>query len=159
MKNKFISLAKLSAEREVLKKLVFSRPESSEITKVSARLISHRGKSFLSFEYFLPGNTVSQKNVPIAKLDDELSALLKEYRQANLLTTVSDAEYKISSSGKEALLGADKLLRKLSGESSAFESAIEELDRRKNYILTGSEPFLIKLGISDKLSVVGKKRL
>ena len=158
MKNKFISLAKLSAEREILKKLVFSRPQKSEVTKVSARLISHRGRSFLNFEYSLPGNTVSQKNVPISELDEILSSLISEYRQANLITTVSDAEYKISSSGKEALLGADKLLKKLSSESPAFESAIEELDRRKNYILTGSEPFLIKLGISDKSGRVHDKR-
>ena len=76
MKNKFISLAKLSAEREILKKLVFSRPQKSEVTKVSARLISHRGRSFLNFEYSLPGNTVSQKNVPISELDEILSSLI-----------------------------------------------------------------------------------
>ena len=158
MKNKFISLVHLSAEREVLKKLVFSRPEKSEISKISARLISHRGKSFLSFEYSLPGNTVSQKNIPISELDGFLAELLSEYKQANLITTVSDAEYKISSSGKEALLGADKLQRKLNCDTPSFESAIEELDRRKNYILTGSEPFLIKLGISDKSGRVHDKK-
>ncbi len=158
MKNKFISLVKLSAEREVLKKLVFSRPKKSEAQKVSARLISHRGNRFLSFEYSLPGNTVSQKNVPLGELDTILSELLSEYKQANLITTVSDAEYKISSSGKEALLGADKLQKKLSDDAPKFESAIEELDRRKNYILNGSEPFLMKLGISDKSGRVHDKR-
>jgi hypothetical protein len=49
MKSKFLSLVKLAAEREALKKLVFSRPKESEIEKVSARLISHRGQRFLSF--------------------------------------------------------------------------------------------------------------
>lgn len=158
MKNKFISLVKLSAEREALKKLVFSRPTKSEIQKISARLISHRNNRFLSFEYYLPGNTVSQKNVSISELEGELSALISEYKQANLITTVSDAEYKISSSGKEALLGADKLLRRLSGDAPEFESAIEELDRRKNYILKGDEAFLIKLGVSDKSGRVHDKK-
>ena len=158
MKSKFISLATLAAEREVLKKLVFSRPQKSEAQKVSARLISHRGNRFLSFEYSLPGNTVSQKNVPLSELDTVLSELISEYRQANLLTSAGDAEYKISASGKEALLGADKLQRKLSDEAPKFESAIEELDRRKNYILSGAESFLIKLGISDKSGRVHDKK-
>ncbi len=158
MKSKFISLVKLSAEREVLKKLVFSRPKNSEVEKVSARLISHRQNRFLSIEYFLPGNTVSQKNLPLSEIDAELQKLVTEYRQANLITTLSDAEYKISSSGKEALLGYDKLLRKLSGDAPIFESALEELDRRKNYILKGDEAFLIKLGISDKNGRVHDKK-
>ena len=158
MKNKFLDLVKLSCEREVLKKLIFSRPQKSEVQKVSARLISHRNNKFLSFEYYLPGNTVSQKNVPIMELEGMIPELLSEYRQANLITTAQDAEYKISSSGKEALLGADKLLRKLSGDAPKFESAVEELDKRKNYILHGDEPFLIKLGISDKTGRVHDKR-
>ena len=158
MKNKFKALIKLSAERELLRKLVFSRPKNSEIQKVSARLVSHRGNKFLNFEYSLPGNTVSQKNFTLSELDTELEALLLEYRQANLITTASDAEYKISSSGKEALLGYDKLLKKLSTEAPAFEKAIEELDRRKNYVLRGDESFLIKLGISDKNGRVHDKK-
>ena len=112
----------------------------------------------MSFEYYLPGNTVSQKNVPITELDNVIPELLSEYKQANLITTAQDAEYKISSSGKEALLGADKLLRKLSGDAPKFESAVEELDKRKNYILHGDEPFLIKLGISDKTGRVHDKK-
>ena len=158
MKNKFISLAKLSAEREVLKKLVFSRPQGSEVEKVSARLVSHRTSRFLSFEYYLPGNTVSHKNIPISEIDSELLKLISEYKQANLITTLSDAEYKISSSGKEALLGFDKLSRKISSDIPVFESAVEELDRRKNYILNGDEAFLIKLGISDKGGRVHDKK-
>jgi len=158
MKSKFISLIKLAAEREVIKKLVFSRPFSSEIKKVSARLVLHRKSKFMSFESSLPGDTVSQKNVPISELDSTLSALLAEYRQANLITTVSDAEYKISSSGKEALLGCEKLQKRLSDEKLSFESAGEELERRKNYILRGDEEFLIRLGVSDKSGRVHDKK-
>ena len=131
-------------EKEALKKLVFSRPEKSEITKASARLCSHRGRRILAIEYSLPGNTVSQKNVPEAELKEALTGLLSEYKQANLLTTLGDAEWKISKSGKEIILGGDALLAKLNGASPAFESAIEALDKKKNYILSGSEDFLIK---------------
>ena len=145
-------------EKEALKKLIFSRPQKSEITKATARLCAHRGRRILAIEYSLPGNTVSQKNVPEAELNEALTELLSEYKQANLLTTLGDAEWKISKSGKEIILGGDALLSKLSGASPAFESAIEALDKKKNYILSGSEDFLIKLGISDKNGRVHDKK-
>ena len=112
----------------------------------------------LAFEYSLPGNTVSHKNVTEDGLDAILEELLAEYAQANLITTVGDAEWKLSKSGKEALLGADKLKNKLGGESIGFEAAIEALDHKKNYLLSGNEEFLIKLGISDKTGRVHDKR-
>ena len=158
MKNKFLSLITLSAEKEALRKLVFSRPKSSEISKVSARLVSHRGNKYLSLEYFLPGNTVSQKNIQINAIAKELSELLDGYMQVNLITQLGDAEYKLSKKGKEALLGFDTLLRKLSGDTPDFEKAIESLDKRKNYILNGNEGFLIKLGVSDKNGRIHDKK-
>ena len=154
----FIEIATLSMQREIIKKLVFSRPKSSEMQKVSARLVAHRGRRILAFEYSLPGNTVSHKNVSEDMVGDALAELLCEYSQANLITTLGDAEWKLSKSGKEALLGADKLKNKLSGERANFEVAIEALDNKKNYLLSGNEDFLIKLGISDKTGRVHDKR-
>ena len=154
----FIEIATLSMQREIIKKLVFSRPKSSEIQKVSARLVAHRGRRMLAFEYNLPGNTVSHKNVSEDMVGDALAELLCEYSQANLITTLGDAEWKLSKSGKEALLGADKLKNKLSGERADFEVAIETLDNKKNYLLSGNEDFLVKLGISDKTGRVHDKR-
>jgi len=154
----FIEAVRLSFDKEVIKKLVFSRPKESEISKVSARLVSHRGRCMLAFEYSLPGNTVSHKNVGEGELESILSELLGEYSQANLLTTAGDAEWKVSKSGKEALLGADKLKGKLSSEAVGFQAAIEALDNKKNYLLSGSETFLVKLGISDKTGRVHDKR-
>ena len=149
MKNKFLGIVRLATDKGVLKKLVLSRPTESEISRVTARLCAHRGKSILAFEYSLPGNTVSHKNIPTAEAENELLTLLSEYRQANLITTLGDAEWKIGKKGDEVMLGADKLERKLSGDSNSFETAFDTLDKKKNYILTGSEDFLIKLGISS----------
>ena len=154
----FIEAVTLSMEREIIKKLVFSRPQSSEIQKVSARLVAHRGRRMLAFEYSLPGNTVSHKNAAEDTAEELLTELISEYAQANLITTLGDVEWKISKSGKEALLGADKLKNKLSGEPAGFETAIAALDNKKNYLLSGSEEFLIKLGISDKTGRVHDKR-
>ncbi len=159
MKSKFSELVSLSAKREVLKKLVFSRPIQKDIAeKVSGRLCAHRGRRILSLEYSLSGNTVSQKNIPEDNIEEEVLRLLTMYMQANLITTASNAEYKISKGGREVLLGADALMRKLSGEAPRFETAIEELDKRKNYILNGDEQFLISLGISDKSGRIHDKK-
>ena len=158
LKNDFLNLALLAYKTETLKKLVFSQKTAGEINKVSARLCSHRRGKVLALEFSLPGNTVSQKNISEENLTDELFKIFENFKQVNLITTLGDAEYKISKSGKEVLLGADALLRKLSGEKPNFVSAIEELDKRKNYILTGDEDFLKTLGISDKTGRVHDKK-
>ena len=154
----FINTVTRSFEREIIKKLVFSRPRTSEVSKITARLVAHRGNRMLAFEYSLPGNTVSHKNVTGGDLCDFINDLLQEYSQANLITTLGDVEWKISSKGKEALLGSDKLLSRLDGAAPDFERAIESLDKKKNYILSGNEDFLISLGISDKSGRVHDKK-
>ena len=156
--SEFSNLVSLAFDREIIKKLVFSRPKTSEITKISGRLVAHRDKKFIAFENSLPGNTVSHKNIMREALSDYLSEVLKEYRQANLITTLGECEWKISSSGKEALLGADKLLRRLEGAPLDFERAIEALDNTKNYIVPENADFLIGLGISDKTGRVHDKK-
>ena len=157
-KNDFVLLVRSAAEKEVLKKLVLSRPKASEVPKISARLCAHRGKRILAMEYSLPGNTVSHKNLNIEQIESELYVLLDEYRQVNLITTLGDAEWKNSKSGKDVVLGGDNLKRKLGGERPSFESAIESLDKKKNYILSGKEKFLINLGISSSDGRVHDKK-
>lgn len=154
----FLSLVKRSFEKETLKKLVFSRPDGSEVSKISGRLVAHRGKRLLAMEYSLPGNTVSHKNLGEDILESELLTLIKSYRQVNLITQIGDAEYKRSKEGKEVILGGDNLKRKLEGISPAFESAIEALDKKKNYILSGEEEFLKRLGISSSDGRVHDKK-
>lgn len=145
-------------KKGIIKKLVFSRPVSDTPKKISGRLSELRGERVLALEYSLPGDTVSHKNVRESELSQTLSEHIPGFLQINLITTLGEAEYKISKSGKEALLGCDKLTRKLSGNPLAFESAIEELDRRKSYILKGDEDFLIALGVSDKTGRVHDKK-
>lgn len=154
----FLNLTMLAIEKATIKKLIFSRPRSSEITKTAARLCENRGRRMLSVEYSLPGNTVSQKNFYGEAMRGEICRLLEEYGQANLLTSLGDAEWKISKSGKEALLGGDKLERKLEGNTEGFEAAIESLDKDKNYILSGKEEFLVRLGISSREGRVHDKK-
>ena len=156
--NAFIELAALAIEKAAIKKLIFSRPKETEISKATARLCENRGRRMLAIEYSLPGNTVSQKNFYGEAMVEEIGRLLGEYGQANLITSLGDAEWKISKSGKEALLGADKLKRKLGASIEGFEAKIESLDKEKNYILSGKEEFLIRLGVSSKDGRVHDKK-
>ncbi len=154
----FIELASACVGREVVKKLVLSRPSSGEEKKVTGRLVAHRGRRVLALEFSLPGDTVRHRNVTEGELGEVLGELLSNYKQANLITTLGEVEWKVSRSGKTALLGADKLSRRLVGDAPAFERAIGELDNKKNYILTGGEDFLIALGVSDKTGRVHDKK-
>ena len=153
----FKELVILAVKREVLKKLVFSRPSGDAAQKISARLCAHRGKRILAAEYSLPGNTVSQTNYKEDEIADFLDTSLPLYRQVNLITTEGDAELK-ESKGKYTVLGADKLLRKLNKQTPSFISAVESLDREKRRILDGGEPFLKVLGVSDASGRVHDKK-
>lgn len=151
----FINLIERCVTREALKKLVFSKPRGTEVSKISSRLVAHRGKRHLAMELSLPGDTVSQKNIPEEKLASEIEPLFENYSQVNLITQMGDAEWKRGKRG-EVVLGGDALVRKISG--GGFVSAIESLDRQKNYILSGNEEFLKKLGISSSDGRIHDKR-
>ena len=154
----FLDLILSAFRKEAIKKLVFSKPRNGEISKISCRLCAHRGQRFLAMEYSLPGNTVSQKNLTEDRLSGEISSLFEIFGQANLLTVLGDCEWKINKKGSEVVLGGEALLRKLTGSSTLIESALEELDKKKNYILSGNEEFLIKLGVSSKDGRVHDKK-
>ena len=157
-KTDFISLIESSFKKEAMKKLVLSRQKSGEIARISGRLVAHRGRWLLALEYSLPGNTVSHKNIPEENFIEELVPLIDNYRQINLITTLGDCEMKCSKNGKETVLGGENLRRKLDGSAPSFESAIEAIDRKKNYILSGNEEFLIRLGVSSRDGRVHDKK-
>ena len=157
-KTDFLTLVTLAFDKEAIKRIVFSRPKSTEVTKVSGRLSVRRDHTILALEYSLPGNTVSHKNLNRSELSQALTELIAEYRQVNLITALGDAEYKLSKDGTPITLGADKLYRKLCDTEIGFENTIEALDKKKNYILSGSEDFLVTLEVSDKSGRVHDKK-
>ncbi len=154
----FISLAMLVLERGALTKLIFSRPRASEEKKVTARLVSHKGRRMLALEYSLPGDTVRHKNIAEREWKSELFELCSAYLQANLITPLGECEWKLSKGGKEALLGKEKLERRLLGEMQKISLPLSDLDNKKSYILSGGEDFLIALGVSDKTGRVHDKK-
>ncbi len=138
-----------SASVGALKKAVFSKPQNKTCVRAVGTLRLIGKKRVLQLEIFHTDNKATHKNLP---LDDTSFAAVVSFSdgfsQINLLTTAGDCEFRRSSAGKEVLLGGDKLNNALNAPIKSVE--IIGNDRTKNRILNGSEPFLIKLGVSDK---------
>ena len=150
VKNNLAELIVRSANLGALKKAVFSKPQDKALIRAVLTLRQINGRRALQFESFHADNKATHKNL---FLDDssvlaELVSFSGGFSQINLLTTAGDCEYRSSSSGREIILGGDKLSRALNAPVKALD--VSGNDREKNRILNGSEPFLITLGVSDK---------
>lgn len=159
VKNSLAELVLRSATLGALKKAVFSKPQDKTLIRAICTLRLINGRRALQLESFHTDNKATHKNLFLddASVSSEIVSFAEGFSQINLLTTSGDCEYRRSSSGKEILLGGDKLGR-------ALRSPVERIDitgnnREKNRILNGSEPFLIELGISDKSGRPHDKKL
>lgn len=140
---KTLELIIKSANERTLKKVVFSKPVDKSIVKAVGSLKNIGGKIVLQVEYFTSDNKAKHENVSI---DDEatLGRVLQNFLQINILSTAGDCEYKRSKSGNDVLIGENRL------KNCCEKVEIAGNDRKKAYILGGSENFLIELGVSDK---------
>ncbi len=140
-----------SANKHLLRKAVFSKPLDNTLIKtvLSEKIIGKQ--PVLQAEFFHKDNKVTHKNFPLSQLNDEmLLELSSQYMQINLICTFADCEYKCSSSGKTVIINHKKfkaLLEK--SDASAISTGVGN-NRKKNHILTGNEPFLKLLGVSDE---------
>ena len=147
-----------AAEKNLLKKAVLSKPRDKTVQKtvLTPRMIG--GELMLQAESFLTDNKAIHKNY---KTDGQsaLASLLEAYGQVNLLTAVGECELKRSQSGKVTLLGDKKLRQKLEGENADLALAVRGNNNQKSHILSGDEPFLKLLGVSDERGrVLDRKR-
>ena len=163
--NKIDQLAALilrATELEIIKKAVFSKPADSSVKKSVLTLKTIAGKNVLQLEVFTSDNKAKHRNISI----DDSSALceiISAYAQVNLCTTLGDCEYKASKSGNEVLIGGDKLGRAMDGACDIGIDPIKRIspvsnNKKKNYILSGDEPFLKLLEVSDKNGRVYDKK-
>ena len=143
------SLCLLAARTETLKKIVFSRPVDGDITKASGALCRVGGKVVLQIETLHSDHKATHENLPLDRAtENTLAARFPQFSQVNLLTTGGDCEFRRTKKGAEILLGADKLRRRLSGAATETVE-IGGNDKEKKRILSGKEPFLMHLGVSD----------
>ena len=143
-----VELIVRSAEKQALKKAVFSKPADTTIIKMVMTVRKIGGECVLQAEYFHKDNKATHKNISLKEATEVLCEIAGAYSQINLICTVGACEYKISKSGKSTVIGKDKLARALNADS--VESVeVQSNNIKKRHILSGDEPFLKLLGISD----------
>lgn len=155
---RIIALAKLSVERESLKRIVFSKPTDRTVLRAVASLKRIGGRTMLQTETFYRDGKARHVNTEPASLEETLGALLPQYHQINVLTTAGDAELRVSKGGKMTVLGADRVLRALDPSKEVARAEVTSHDREKDYLLTGTEEFLIRLGVSDSNGRIHDKK-
>ena len=134
----------------ILRKAVFSKPTAEGEIKTELSSVMIGNKAMLRKVSYMRDGKAIQKNLSADEID-VLSELIASHGQINIMTTLGDAEFRTSKSGKENLAGAGKILTALkSGVSEDKKAEIQNNDRKKNHILEGNESFLIELGISDR---------
>ncbi len=162
----FFSLINKAAATGRLRRLVFSKPKEAPAeglpcpgaVKIVLKLCLHKGETVLAAEGAFADGKVKHFRFPLPLSADALLPLLLSYRQGNLITEAGDAEYREASRGRELLLAPRSLAASLGEPAPLPLLPKEELNRKKNYLLTGEEPFLKVLGISDENGRVYDKK-
>ena len=158
MKQKLAALTLEAAACGALRKIVFSKHTEGTL-RLSARLCLHKGEYILAFEELLTDGKALHRNIALENVEEEIEKLAPSYAQINLITSLGNAEYRRNKKGNEALIGEKELSRKLKESAPNFSDAVNEsLDKSKHYILSGDEPFLKVLGISDERGRVHDKK-
>ena len=160
--NQLVDLIIRSFELEIMKKAVFSKPRDNSVKKSVLTPKSISGQYVLQLEAFTADNKAKHQNIsPDDK--DALADIIPVFAQINLYTTLGECEYKTNKSGNEALIGGDKLLKAVQEADSIGIEPIKRIipvsnNKKKNYILSGDEPFLKLLEVSDKNGRVYDKK-
>ncbi len=153
------SLVELANKSRTLKKLVFSKPVDKSIVKVVCELHKIGENVVFQAQTHQKDNKVIYKNYNTADFIRDLPAFCAGFSQINLITSLGECEYKRSSKAdKETLIGDKKLASKLSGATESDALQLSGNNREKKYILSGSEEFLVYLGVSDKNGRVYDKK-
>ena len=152
-----------SAEAGSLINLVFSSSTSKELLKIKGVLRIISGARVLQMEFYQSEGRVSQENISF----DAIPNIIEQYfgdtfRRVDWNDKTGSASLMISKKGKVTAVLPGPLCKAL--ENSATQSIADSLktfqknDRVKKHVLTGDEPFLIALGISDAKGRVHDKK-
>ena len=150
------ALLSAAAQNGTLRRAVFSKPDDKETVKCVLTLRKLGKTTVAQAETFRTDNKALHENIALTDTD-RLTALVSAYSQVNLLTTVGDCELRRSKSGKCTILNEAKITRALQANDAPAAEVIDN-NRKKNRILTGSEPFLRLLDVSDENGRVYDKK-
>lgn len=154
--SRFLALFEQASALHALKKLTLSKALDPSVQKsvVTLRLVGKSEK--WQVETFHTDNKATHENIEPDQLG-RIRELLIQYRQADLLTTVGTCEMRTSKSGTVSLLGFPAVAGALT--APVVPSApVRSNENDKHYILNGTEPFLVQLGISDNHGRIHDKR-
>ena len=161
-----------AAEAEILSKAVFSKPHDKAVSRVTLTLKRVKGDTLLQAETLRVANVAdtqvngkkpvqaSHENLSLSDAPARLADMVGQFDQINLITTAGGCELRRSKGGKETLLGATTIRRALEGGSREppVKITVGGNDKVKRRILTGAEPFLVELGVSDPSGRVHDKK-
>lgn len=150
------ALISSAAQNGSLKRAVFSKPNDKETVKCVLTLRKIGKSTAAQAETFRTDNKALHENITPDNID-RLTELVQSFSQVNLLTTVGDCEYRCSKSGKSVILGEAKIARALQANDAPCAEIIDN-NRTKNRILSGNEPFLRLLDVSDENGRVRDKK-
>lgn len=147
-----------AAARYMLKKAVFSKPEDRTRLRTVLTLRRIGGSECLQAETLCADHKALHENLPVEPTE-HLRELICSHGQVNLLTSAGECELRRSrKSGTAVLIGGDPLRRALAGQSPADMPEPEGNNRSKQRILTGGEPFLRELDVSDASGRIRDKK-
>lgn len=155
-REKFLSLLNRAATAGKLRRVVFSRGPVGAPKRIDGRVCLFRDAAVLAAETAFSDGKVLHARYPLPLSAEDFSALLSEFRQADLLSECGNAEYKRSAGGRDILRVPNGMIPALSEAGVCLPA--ETLDRKKEHILTGAEPFLRSLEIADKNGRVHDKK-
>ena len=159
--NPYVELAALSllaAQTKSLKKMVLGGAKDSAVLRATLMLKSIKGQHCLQIETFYADGKARHENLSLDKNGEaRLADVAAGYTRIHVLTTAGDAELKQNKKGEFVFIGKDKLFRKLNGGGNTAVQ-VEGNDHQKKYILSGKEPFLRLLGVSDEAGRVYDKK-
>ena len=161
-----------TASAEILSKAVFSKSSDKTVSRVTLTLKRVKGETVLQLETLRVADVAdtavngkkpvqaSHENLSMADAPARLAAMALQFDQVNLMTTAGNAELRRSKGGKETLLGVTPIQKALAGGSDKppVKITVGGNDKAKRRILTGAEPFLMELGVSDQNGRVHDKK-
>jgi len=161
-----------TASAEILSKAVFSKSSDKTVSRVTLTLKRVKGENVLQLETLRVADVAdtavngkkpvqaSHENLSMADAPARLAAMTRQFDQVNLMTTAGNAELRRSKGGRETLLGVTSIQKALTGggDNTPVKITIGGNDKAKRRILTGAEPFLMELGVSDQNGRVHDKK-
>lgn len=146
--DKLVNLTCLLLEKRLLKKIVLSKPDFEDVKKSTIIPKEIANSYALQQETFSKDNKAYHRNIS-RNFEEELLSIYEGYAQINLVSTVGDAQYMRSKSGKTTLIGESKIINAIQN-GNVQEAEINNNNKPKKYILDSNSEMFKKLGISDE---------